>query len=764
MAIDIFQVGAQLGAPASKVSNVRYDNSGQQAVARESAQTGRIIQAGVEHIREQIIRTDVLQTNNEYVKRTNELRMQLMQKKEKGALDIVSEYEAGERKIRSELMAQSPQSVKYGKGAMLFDYSTQQTDNANRRVLGQYRAQQFEAWQNTTFANSINSSVQKAVLSPNDPAVIADVQREIDYAINSRYGTYGRERLDLEYRKWTGVLGQALIDRSYANGDINTAEAYVEKYGPYMDPGVTSAYAKNVYARKQEERLFNMGQNLYATFGEDEGAARDYIFGDNFKTEVDGKAIVKAASADIGNNYGENTCTISINRWLRSAGAKEGNTWAPTNMEDAKDNGVFFTQRNQLRNGDIVYWDWEDNDDSDHVGVYDASTGKVIQSGTHGVAALDLDHYKVLGFAHPISDAPTLEDRQKAWNNYVQQKNINDAIKANQQNMIIKNIEQRLWDNFKTGIIDSQDMRNMVFSASGGDADVERTLLKFGDDLIGIQTKAAAAVSNSGIYKSIKDAITNSTVTPAEAVSLINQNATVLGEADRSRLLAFARNQDPRNKDVDKQLATMINEALSDPVERGEAQIYLDNAIEDKTDPQKRYDDGYGVLYGTKDKPGILQNKAIFKNYNSKQREWGSLKSSLSPKLYPYIDAYQIQNGNNIDLGQAKTIFESINPNDKYQISALQYATVYNSPMDIQELNKQIAAMAVRDGVDAAPHLLEMPQQNETAVQQNESAPWFSDWGASERTGLAAMNFSDAIESIKQRHLAALRGEINEEW
>lgn len=764
MAIDIFQVGAQLGAPASKVSNVRYDNSGQQAVARESSQTGRIIQAGVEQVREQIIRTDVLQANNEYVKRTNDLRMQLMQKKEKGALDIVGEYEVGERKIRSELMAQSPQSVKYGKGAMLFDYSTQQTDNANRRVLGQYRTQQFEAWQNTTFANSINSSVQKAVLSPNDSAVIADVQKEIDYAINSRYGTYGRERLDLEYRKWTGVLGQALIDRSYANGDINTAEAYVEKYGPYMDPGVTSAYAKNVYARKQEERLFNMGQNLYATFGEDEGAARDYIFGDNFKTEVDGKAIVKAASADIGNNYGENTCTISINRWLRSAGAKEGNTWAPTNMEDAKDNGVFFTQRNQLRNGDIVYWDWEDNDDSDHVGVYDASTGKVIQSGTHGVAALDLDHYKVLGFAHPISDAPTLEDRQKAWNNYVQQKNINDAIKTNQQNMIIKNIEQRLWDNFKTGIIDSQDMRNMVFSASGGDADVERTLLKFGDDLIGIQTKAAAAVSNSGIYKSIKDAITNSTVTPAEAVSLINQNATVLGEADRSRLLAFARNQDPRNKDVDKQLATMINEALSDPVERGEAQIYLDNAIEDKTDPQKRYDDGYGVLYGTKDKPGILQNKAIFKNYNSKQREWGSLKSSLSPKLYPYIDAYQIQNGNNIDLGQAKTIFESINPNDKYQISALQYATVYNSPMDIQELNKQIAAMAVRDGVDAAPHLLEMPQQNETAVQQNESAPWFSDWGASERTGLAAMNFSDAIESIKQRHLAALRGEINEEW
>ena len=136
----------------------------------------------------------------------------------------------------------------------------------------------------------------------------------------------------------------------------------------------------------------------------------------------------------------------------------------------------------------------------------------------------------------------------------------------------------------------------------------------------------------------------------------------------------------------------------------------------------------------------------------------------LSPKLYPYIDAYQRQNGNNIDLGQARTVFESINPNDKYQVSALQYAAVYNSPMDIQELNKQIAAMAVRDGVDAAPHLLDIPQQSNTAVQQNESTPWFSDWGASERTGLAAMNFSDVLESIKQRHLATLRGEINEEW
>ena len=59
MAIDIFQVGAQLGAPASKVSNVRYDNSGQQAVAREAAQTGRGVEAASEVAFKQMQNDDI---------------------------------------------------------------------------------------------------------------------------------------------------------------------------------------------------------------------------------------------------------------------------------------------------------------------------------------------------------------------------------------------------------------------------------------------------------------------------------------------------------------------------------------------------------------------------------------------------------------------------------------------------------------------------------------------------------------------------------
>ena len=287
MAIDIFQVGAQLGAPASKVSNVRYDNSGQQAVARESSQTGRIIQAGVEQVREQIIRTDVLQANNEYVKRTNDLRMQLMQKKEKGALDIVGEYEAGERKIRSELMAQSPQSVKYGKGAMLFDYSTQQTDNANRRVLGQYRAQQFEAWQNTTYENNQNQITTTLMQNPNDPQALKDAVNKTIFSVEDIFGTYGEERVELETNKALGRLGTAVIEQAIVNQDYTESKRLVRYFNDVLTPDQRNSFNDTINQKEKLEDNYIMAKQLLEQFGSDEEGARAFI--DNMgKSSADG--------------------------------------------------------------------------------------------------------------------------------------------------------------------------------------------------------------------------------------------------------------------------------------------------------------------------------------------------------------------------------------------------------------------------------------------------------------------------------------------
>lgn len=713
---------------------------------------------------ESVEQSKVVEADAEYDKRISNLLYNpkdgLMHAQYSNAEGIAGKFQNEEQKIRQEIM----EKYKFSLNKTSSVFNNWANNDAQKRfmLVGQHEYKQVEANKDLALSNNIDENFNFAMQNyDNDELIKSEFDKSITILMD-RYAGQDPEFIKSEAKRLLSPKMAALVGTALANDDIDRAGAIIEKWGAFMPAETRLSYSRIAHARKEREYEYYTGLNIYERFGDDYESARKYIYGDNFG--YDGEAAVRSAREDIGNNYGTNTCTIRSNNWIAAGGGKEGNAWAPTQFEDMKGAGLIFTDKSQLRSGDIVYWHYgEDPNDVDHVGIYDAKTGMVIQSGDHGVAEIPLDYANISGFARPRGRNVSIEDKEKAWNAYVTQAHNNNAIKNNHKKRIIDSVQQEMWNKFKTGVIDPKEFQSLVYSVSGGDADIEMNLLKFGDDLIGIQGKAAAAVSNSSIYKEIKDAITNSTVTPAEAVSLINQNATVLGEADRSRLLAFARNQDPRNKDIDKQLATIINEAFSDPVERGEAQIFLDNKLEIVTDPDARYTEGYDVLYGTKDRPGILQNKAIFKNFNSKQREWGSLKSSLSPKLYPYIDAYQIQNGNNIDLGQAKTIFESINPNDKYQISALQYATVYNSPMDIQELNKQIAAMAVRDGVDAAPHLLDIPQQSETVVQQNESTPWFSDWGASERTGLAAMSFSDTLEAIKQRHLAALRGEINEE-
>lgn len=344
MAIDIFQVGAQLGAPASKVSNVRYDNSGQQAVARESSQTGRIIQAGVEQVREQIIRTDVLQANNEYVKRTNDLRMQLMQKKEKGALDIVGEYEAGERKIRSELMAQSPQSVKYGKGAMLFDYSTQQTDNANRRVLGQYRAQQFEAWQNTTYENNQNQITTTLMQNPNDPQALKDAVNKTIFSVEDIFGTYGEERVELETNKALGRLGTAVIKQAIVNQDYTESKRLVRYFNDVLTPDQRNSFNYIINQKEQLENSYKIAQQLYQQYGNDSDAAMSALESMKNGTSSFDSFVNAISGQESGGNYDAvNARTGASGKyqimpenwpaWSKEAGLQDNAKMTPENQE-----------------------------------------------------------------------------------------------------------------------------------------------------------------------------------------------------------------------------------------------------------------------------------------------------------------------------------------------------------------------------------------------------------------------------------------------
>ena len=461
MAIDIFQVGAQLGAPASKASNVRYDNSGQQAVARESAQTGRIIQAGVEQVREQIIRTDVLQANNEYVKRTNDLRMQLMQKKEKGALDIVGEYEAGERKIRSELMAQSPQSVKYGKGAMLFDYSTQQTDNANRRVLGQYRAQQFEAWQNTTYENNQNQITTTLMQNPNDPQALKDAVNKTIFSVEDIFGTYGEERVELETNKALGRLGTAVIKQAIVNQDYTESKRLVRYFNDVLTPDQRNSFNYIINQKEQLEDNYIMAKQLLEQFGSDEEGARAFI--DNMgKSSADvmwsaeGSTWIKKNGVSLeGTQYVTRNGIADLGEYYKKI------TGEPLLVTSGTDSGNLHVQGERSHGGGWkvdVASDWLENPEnrakfiqyaeSKGIHVIDEYSNPSAKS-TAGHLDLDFTDYKDGDNSRRII---SFEDRESIFKTYKNMKaDSENRIKA-QNDLFYKNVNEKIYTMHQQGV------------------------------------------------------------------------------------------------------------------------------------------------------------------------------------------------------------------------------------------------------------------------------------------------------------------------
>lgn len=461
MAIDIFQVGAQLGAPAGKVSNVRYDNSGQQAVARESSQTGRIIQAGVEHVREQIIRTDVLQANNEYVKRTNDLRMQLMQKKEKGALDIVGEYEAGERKIRSELMAQSPQSVKYGKGAMLFDYSTQQTDNANRRVLGQYRAQQFDAWQNTTYENNQNQITTTLMQNPNDPQALKDAVNKTIFSVEDIFGTYGEERVELETNKALGRLGTAVIKQAIVNQDYTESKRLVRYFNDVLTPDQRNSFNDTINQKEKLEDNYIMAKQLLEQFGSDEEGARAFI--DNMgKSSADGMWSTEGSTWIKKNGVSlEGTQYVTRNGIADLGEYYKKITGEPLLITSGTDSGNLHVQGERSHGGGWkvdVASDWLENPEnrakfiqyaeSKGIHVIDEYSNPSAKS-TAGHLDLDFTDYKDGDDSRRII---SFKDRESMFKMYKNMKSDREnRIKA-QNDLFYKNVNEKIYTMHQQGV------------------------------------------------------------------------------------------------------------------------------------------------------------------------------------------------------------------------------------------------------------------------------------------------------------------------
>ncbi len=468
------------------ISNAHVEAPQAQALANIGNMQARGLSGlagAINHAGEQIDAVNVQAASNEYTKRLNNLLYNqdngLMNTQMQGANGITEKFEEEERKIRQEVGSQfkffSP------KGTMVFNRMTDNTATQRFELVRRHQTQQFNAYKDVTYNNALELNTQTAADNYAMPEVVDQNMAEAIASVRMRYADQGEEVLKMQERKAVGGIAQQVINRAYANGNDDIAGTYIEKYGKYMSPQTLTQYSKAVHQRVVANMTRNTSESLVDKYGNNIGALYDAIYNrGEGGSGYDGSAAVAWMKEQVKNGvgWGVNTCTKGVNAALLAGGGIPGNVWAPTNWEDAKKAGTAFTDRNQLRTGDIVYW-WnpkkdKNADDTSHVGIYDAESGMVYQSGTSGFKPIALDTYNVTGFARPQGQGMTAEQKDALYNSCVRQINQRKAIRNANNDIIFKDLDKVLMGLSDNGEANFATYTAAVDQMAGNDPEMRR--------------------------------------------------------------------------------------------------------------------------------------------------------------------------------------------------------------------------------------------------------------------------------------------------
>lgn len=481
------------GVAKTTAGNVKIDNGvagalrtigamqgqGLAGVARGVGQVAGMIQ----HQQEEMDAVNAQAAANEYTKRVNDLMYNnengLMNTKFDGASGITQDFTEQEKKIRQEVYGQY--HFHTAKGQMAFNKLADNSAAQRYTTLQRHQYQQAEAYKDVTYNNGLQLNVQAAGENYAAPDIVDDNIKEAVISATARYNGQGDEVIRMQSRKAAGQVAQQAINMAYANGNDNQAAAYIEKYGAYLDPNQRAQYSKAVHQRVLSNITRNTAETLVAKYGNNTAALYDAIYNRREGgSGYDGNAAVAWMREQVknGTNWGVNTCTLGVNKALTMGGGIPGNTWAPTNWEDAKKAGTAFTDRSQLRTGDIVYW-WKPGkdknaDDVGHVGIYDAETGMVYQSGTSGFKAIALDTYSVSGFSRPQGQGMTREQQDALYNSCLRQISQQKAMRNAYNDQVYKDLDKQLMGLHDAGNMDYATYTAMVDQVCGADPEMRR--------------------------------------------------------------------------------------------------------------------------------------------------------------------------------------------------------------------------------------------------------------------------------------------------
>lgn len=416
--INVFESSAQLGAPADNRANFRPDNSGAMAVAKQNANTVNTIVEGGNKLYEQMAVADVMKANTDINTKMNDVRNKLLQNKEQNALNNMATYETERKKIIDEVVRKGPSTLRSVMGNRALMATVDKDWTSRKDFMERYQYGEMEKYQDTQLGNQYRLTLQDVATDYTDPAALDnDISRGAAFA-SYRFLNYGPERVQAEQARWRSAAVATAVQAGLTADNYDRAGELLQQFGKDLAPSVKMRFDKVIQERKKSDNQILAFDALYQQYGDNIEGALAAI---RTKTGLsDTAAGMTFAQGELGKQYGVNNCANFVSNVITAAGGTETlkSSTADGMYRNAENDGLTFSERSQLQDGDVVYWSPEgsgfvpssdpnavNSDDKaymgiTHVGVYDAKTGKVIQSGSHGVAAIDIDTYNVVGFSH----------------------------------------------------------------------------------------------------------------------------------------------------------------------------------------------------------------------------------------------------------------------------------------------------------------------------------------------------------------------------
>lgn len=199
----------------------------------------------------------------------------LMKTNLEGAAGISQSYTEQERKLRENVLKNV--SFKTRNYELAFGDMANKSAQQGLELVNKHQYTQGEEVKNVRLNNNLTEYLNFAQQNYNDPGIVAGTAQMAGLLIAARYEGYGDEFIKSKTREALGGMGGALINTAIAGNNYERAASLLNEFDEALTTEQRTRFTKAIEDKRKTQVENSFAQSIYDRFGDDMGAAYDYI-------------------------------------------------------------------------------------------------------------------------------------------------------------------------------------------------------------------------------------------------------------------------------------------------------------------------------------------------------------------------------------------------------------------------------------------------------------------------------------------------------